>query len=95
MTLTKTKPIYFTQHAHRQMQARNATQEEVEAVIRTAPWEIGERARYTASRVFPFGREHFGRFYAAKEVVPVFVEEPDRIVVITVYTFFSQREVHG
>ena len=90
-----TKPIYFTLHARRQMQARNTTTEEVEAVIRTAPWKLGERGRYSASKVFPFRRQHFGRFYTAKEVVPIFVEESDRIVVITVYTFFSQREVNS
>lgn len=87
------KPIHFTRHAQRQMEARSATPEEVEAVIRTAAWQPAERGRWTASSVFPFRHEHFGRFYAAKEVVPVFVEESERIVVITVYTFFSQREV--
>ena len=87
------KTIHFTRHARDQMRARQATAEEVEAAILTAPWQSAERARHTASRTFPFRREHFGRFYAAKEVVPVFVEESERIVVITVYTFFSQREV--
>lgn len=93
--MAPTKPLYFTRHARRQMEARNATPEQVEAVIRTASWRSGERGRYTASKVFPFHGQHFGRFYAAKELVPVFVEESDRIVIITVYTFFSQREVES
>lgn len=75
------------------MRARRATVEEVEIVIRTAAWQSAEHGRQTAAKVFPFRQEHFGRFYESKEVVPVFVEEPERIVVITVYTFFSQREV--
>lgn len=87
------KPIYFTQHARRQMQARRGTPEEVETVIRTSAWKPAEQDRYTASGLFRFAQEHHGRFYASKEVVPIFVEEPERIVVTTVYTFFSQREL--
>ncbi|MDA2913731.1 DUF4258 domain-containing protein [Acidobacteriia bacterium AH_259_A11_L15] len=87
------KPIHLTQHARRQMEARKATPEEVEAAIRSSPWKQSEGGRYMAAKVFPFRQQHFGRFYPAKEVVPIFVEETDRIVVITVYTFFSQREV--
>lgn len=87
------KPIHITTHARAQMSARQATAEEVEAAIRSAPWQPAEHGRKTAARVFPFRGEHFGRFYESKEVVPVFVEEADRIVVVTVYTFFSQREV--
>lgn len=87
------KPIHFTRHARERMHARGATEEEVETVIGTARWQPAEKGRYTASRVFRFHGERFGRFYQAKEVVPIFVEEPSRIVVITVYTFFSQREV--
>lgn len=93
--MSLTKPIYITQHARRQMEARSASESEVETVIRTAPWKSGQRGRLTASKAFAFDQEHFGRFYTAKEVVPIFVEEADRIVVITVYTFFSQREVHS
>ena len=87
------KRIHFTAHAREQMLARRATAEETEAVIRSAPWQPAEHGRQTAAMVFPFRQEHFGRYYECKEVVPVFVEEPERIVVITVYTFFSQREV--
>ena len=87
------KRIHLTTHAREQMRARRATAEEVEAVIRTAAWQPAEHNRQTAAKVFPFRQEHFGRYYECKEVVPVFVEEPERIVVITVYTFFSQREV--
>jgi len=89
------KPIHFTRHARDQMRARNATAEEIETAIRSAPWQSAERGRCTASQTFPFRREHFGRFYAAKEVVPIFVEESERIVVVAVYTFFSQREMES
>jgi len=55
--------------------------------------ETSRKRKLTASVCFPFNAEHFGRYYRAKEVVPIFVEEKDRIVIITVYTFFSQKEV--
>lgn len=33
-----------------------------------------------------------GTFYTGKDVEPVFAEEPDRIVVVTVYVYLNQRE---
>lgn len=87
-----TKPIYFTKHALAQMHSREASKEEVENVIQKSSWELAEKGRFTAFLSFPFNAEHFGRYYGIKEVVPIFVEEKDRIVVITVYTFFSQRK---
>lgn len=85
------KPIHFTKHAREQMKARNATEEEIIEAIEMSDWQPAEKGRFTTSRDFPFDNEHYGRYYAAKEVVPIFAEEKDRIVVITVYTFFSQR----
>ena len=87
------KPIYFTKHASKQMKSRGASDEEVIKVIQSTTWQPAEKERLTASLSFPFNSEHYGRFYASKEVVPIFVEERDRIVVITVYTFFSQKGV--
>ncbi len=75
------------------MHSRKAFKEEVETAIRKSVWKPAEEGRLTASFVFSFGAEHFGRYYSTKEVVPIFVEEKDRIVVITVYTFFSQKGV--
>lgn len=41
-----------------------------------------------ASKDFPFHDQWNGKRYATKQVRPVFVEDPDEIVVITVYTYF-------
>ncbi|MBT9147338.1 MAG: hypothetical protein DDT32_01092 [Syntrophomonadaceae bacterium] len=87
------KPIYFTGHARRQMAERKASDEEVRQVIQGAEWQLAEKGRHSASLVFPFNAKHYGRFYTTKEVVPVFVEEADRIIVITAYTFFSKLKV--
>jgi hypothetical protein len=35
-----------------------------------------------------------GRRYRIKQVAPVIFEEPNEIVVVTVYTFFSDRTEH-
>lgn len=87
------KPIYFSRHAREQLKARGATEEEVAQAIEQGNWEPAEKGRLTTSKNFPFDREHYGRYYVSKDVVPIFVEEGNRIVVITVYTFFSQRRV--
>jgi len=38
----------------------------------------------------PFNKEWDGRHYNIQQVAPVVDEEPTRIVVITVYTFYFQ-----
>ena len=40
-------------------------------------------------KTFPFNREWNNKLCATKEVRPIFVEEPDEIVVVTVYTYYS------
>jgi len=39
-------------------------------------------------REFPYGQDWNGRFYVAKQVRPIFVEEATEIVVVTVYVYF-------
>jgi len=85
------KSVYFTRHALDQMKERKATEDEVIEAIRHGNWSPAEKGRLTTTKTFPFNSEHYGRYYTTKEVVPIFLEEAERIVVITVYTFFSQR----
>ena len=85
------KPIRFTHHAKQQMEARRATEQEVKEAIVEGERRPAEKGRYETSKRFPFNQPHYGRRYAVKEVVPIFVEEKDEIVVITVYTFFSGK----
>ena len=61
---------------------------EVEAAIRSAEWAPARGPRLEASKDFPFEREWNGRHYATKRVRPIFVEDTDEIVVVTVYTYF-------
>jgi len=52
-----------------------------------APWSPAKKDRLTCAMAFPFEAEH----YRSKNVVPIFVEEQEEIVVITVYTFFHKK----
>ena len=37
---------------------------------------------------FPYDKEWNSKFYATKQIRPVFVEEATEIVVVTVYTYY-------
>jgi hypothetical protein len=44
--------------------------------------------RLECRRDFAYGKDWNGRMYAVKQVRPIFVDEPDGIVVVTVYTYY-------
>ncbi len=85
------KPVYFTRHARERIVERLTTESEVIQTIRETTWQAAEMGKQRARKWHPFGKEHKGTFYTGKDVEPVFVEQPDRIVVITVYVYLSQR----
>lgn len=82
------KPIYFTKHSQVSMRKRGVNEVEVETAIREAPWISGKWGRLECSMNFPYNREWNRKFYRTKQVVPVFIEEADQIVVVTVYAFY-------
>ena len=83
------KAIRFSSHAPGRMRQRGAADEEVMETIRTAPWTDAERGRRECRKDFPFNREWNGRVYASKQIRPVFVEEAQEIVVVTVYVYYA------
>lgn len=83
------KPIRLSGHARENMRYRGATQEEVAETIRTARWEPAEQGRLECRKDFAYGQDWNRRSYATKQVRPIFVEEPDAIVVVTVYVYYS------
>jgi hypothetical protein len=87
------KPIRLSRHAGGYTAKRGFTREEVEQVIRQAPWEPADwgEGRLQATREFPYGQTWNGRFYTTKQVRPVFVETDVEIVVVTVYTYYYGR----
>ena len=60
----------------------------MEEAIRSAPWEPAERGRHQCRKDFAFQSNWNGNWYNTKQVRPVFVDEPEVIVVVTVYTYY-------
>ena len=61
---------------------------EIEEAIRDEPWQPAERGRLECRKDYPFRREWNGTVYAVKQVRPIFVDEPNEIVVVTVYAYY-------
>jgi len=81
------KPIRLTAHALGYLSERGTSQLEIEDAIRSARWELADRGRLECRKQFQYGTDWNDTFYATKQVRPIFVEEDDEIVVITVYTY--------
>lgn len=84
----KTKPIRLSEHAKQQLQFRGATEQEVAQTIRTETWGPAELARLECRKYFAFNSEWNKKYYATKQVRPIFVDEPHEIVVVTVYVYY-------
>lgn len=86
------KPIRLSGHAKEQLFFRGTTAEEVIETIRTTPWQPAELGRLECRKNFSFENEWNKKYYKIKQVRPVFVDEAEKIVVITVYTYFFEKE---
>ena len=67
---------------------RGFTEAEVRETIRRATWKATSDGRWEAARDFDYKDFWNGTYYPYKRVRPIFVELPDEIVVVTVYTFY-------
>ena len=70
------------------MTFRGATEDEVVAAIREAEWSAAPFGRFECRREYAYGRDWNGRHYGTKQVRPVFAEEQDAIVVVTVDVYY-------
>lgn len=82
------KPIHLSQHAREQLIYRGTTEEEIIETIQTSPWQTAELNRFECRKEFVYNQEWNNKFYKTKQVRPVFAEERDEIVVITVYVYY-------
>jgi len=82
------KPVRLSGHARSQLSRRGASEEEVIEAIQTSFWQPAELGRLECRKDFPYGREWNGKLYETKQVRPIFVEEDDEIVVVTVYSYY-------
>ena len=85
---TGEKPIRLSQHAQEQARQRGATEEDVRDAIRSAAWGPADAGRLECQKEFVCGRLWQGRSYQTKRVRPIFVDEPNEIVVVTVYVCY-------
>ncbi len=82
------KPVRFSRHALQQMVERGAIQEEVLEAIRSGEQVPAKRGRLGYRKNFQYERLWGGRYYAVKQVLAIVAEEPETLVVVTVYTFY-------
>ncbi len=82
------KPIRLSGHAHDQLGPRGINESEIVEAIETAIWEPADLGRLECRKDVEFNSEWNGQFYATKQVRPIFVEEQDEIVVVTVYSYY-------
>ncbi|MCW3127703.1 MAG: hypothetical protein JWO03_3361 [Bacteroidetes bacterium] len=83
------KSIRLSRHAQEQCQERGATEDEVKTAIIEARWAIVRDNRFECKYSFQFNALWGNKYYAIKEVRPIFVEEDNEIVVITIYTYYN------
>lgn len=82
------KPVRLSGHARQQLRFRGTTEQEVVEAIRTEPWQPAELGRLECRKDFDFNAEWNRKRYATKRIRPIFVEESEQIVVVTVYVYY-------
>jgi hypothetical protein len=82
------RPIVFTLHARERMRDRGAREADVREAIRIGQRELAQRGLFLYRLNREYRQEWAGRYYAVQQVAPVVAEEANRIVVVTVYTFY-------
>jgi len=82
------KPIKFSTHALDNMADRGVLKQEVELAIKTGECFPAKKGRLSFRKNLIYNDMWKGKFYQVKQVMPIVVEEPDRVVVVTVYVFF-------
>ena len=82
------KGIRLSRHAAEYGPVRGFAVEEVETAIRLASWTQAAEARWACEHDFEFQGVWNGKRFQTKRVRPIFVEEPEEIVVVTVYVYY-------
>ena len=85
---SKEKPIRLSRHAEIQLQYRGTTKQEIEEAIRKSSWSMAELGKLECRMDFIFNQIWNGKHYRTKQVRPIFVEEEDELVIVTVYVYY-------
>ena len=82
------KPLQFSKHSREQMIERGAREDEVTETIRTGDQVPAKQGRLGYRKNFQYDRLWGTKAYAIKQVLVIVVEEPEALVVVTVYAFY-------
>jgi len=82
------KPIRLSEHARHQLSFRGTTEQQVIEAIQTEKWEPAELDRFECRKDFAFSSEWNKKYYDTKQVRPIFFEEHNEIIVVTVYVYY-------
>lgn len=82
------KPVRLTKHAAGYSVIRGFSFEEVERAIRNGIWRPAAQGRTETDLETEFNSDWNGRHYKTKTIRPIFVDEPEEVVVITVYVYY-------
>ncbi len=88
MNMNARKPIRLSQHAREQIGHRGCTEEEVQQTIQTSQWKNAELDRLQCQKDFVFNKDWNNKKYKTKQIKPIFIEEKDEILVVTVYVYY-------
>lgn len=79
-------------HAREHMLERGASEEEVRETPTLGERALAKAGRWAKERVCQYNDEWQGRHYEQKKIGVIHVEEDERLVVITVYAYYSRWE---
>ncbi len=82
------KPIRLSKHALIQCKERGVKIDEVIETIRNCIRESAKNNRFQCKQNFQYNDFWNETFYPIKQVKPVFVEDENEFVVVTVYSYF-------
>ncbi|RJR21262.1 MAG: DUF4258 domain-containing protein [Nitrospiraceae bacterium] len=87
------KQIKFSDHAKAQMSLRGASVEEVVIAINSGTWESAKLGKFKRKHKFEYNEVSMvnQKIYKYKTVEPVFADENDKIIVITVKVYYSNE----
>lgn len=80
--------IVFPPHALKQMAERGASKKEIIETIDAGEMNFVKHGRIAYRKNFQYNNKWGGKFYHVKQVMPIVKKESDKIIVITVYTFY-------
>ncbi len=85
------KPIRLSIHARGQLRSRGVSDQEIVEAIRTAPWTRAASGKLECRKNFEYNQEWNKKWYSTKQVRPIFVDEKEEIIVVTVYSYYFQE----